>query len=384
MSQVSDSNNPENTFQFPSLDIFQSFVPVVKVSRAVEKGRSFEETEENKGLSPYIDHETSRKPVTAIYIRKRELPLMFFVYKGNKKSNDDTGFIETKLSIDDPNIKIIGKKKTKVKYIDEGSDDDLLDENVIEIKIDVDINEDREFYIDFYASDDDGSENNNYSIHCGRYKIIHEKCNCDNWALVSPIISPNKFIYLGYPDIVSECFFYALEQLRVVDYFPNSPSWHDWSTGPKSKLVMSSGIFQLYLEPDVAGMSSGVQKEGFRKGVDYLRQSIKNHIPVLVGIDYTSKNPNDDGTTDHFVTVVGMGTDNIGNYFTYYDNFSAHRWKGVDPENKLYCNCEELMIKRNDGDYRISQIRTSKRLISDKEKADAKTLTHVKTEELLE
>lgn len=109
-------------------------------------------------------------------------------------------------------------------------------------------------------------------------------------------------------------------------------------------------------------------KEEFIKGGNYIKQALKQEIPVTVGIDnhqqITPGNP--DLTTDHFVVIVGMGTDEKGNYFNFYDN--ADRDVGTSSQNKLYCVCKENKLEGHADPesgylkgsvYTITSIRTS-------------------------
>lgn len=71
-------------------------------------------------------------------------------------------------------------------------------------------------------------------------------------------------------------------------------------------------------------------------------------------------------TTDHFVVIVGMGTDEKGNYFHFFDNASSYF--GTSIENKLYCVCKENKLEGKTDDssnygsgyrYTVTSIRTS-------------------------
>ena len=61
-------------------------------------------------------------------------------------------------------------------------------------------------------------------------------------------------------------------------------------------------------------------------------------LPVMVGVDDAPGSPlgNPDFTTDHFVVIVGSGTDANGNYFQFYDNASKYPVGGANPYNRLY------------------------------------------------
>lgn len=109
-------------------------------------------------------------------------------------------------------------------------------------------------------------------------------------------------------------------------------------------------------------------KEEFIKGGNYIKQALKKGIPVTVGIDnhqqITPGNP--DLTTDHFVVIVGMGSDADGNYFHFYDN--ASHYVGTSLENKIYCKCKDNKLEGKTDEassygsgyiYTITSIRTS-------------------------
>jgi hypothetical protein len=86
-----------------------------------------------------------------------------------------------------------------------------------------------------------------------------------------------------------------------------------------------------------------------------------------VGIDYGDPSPNTDGTTNHFVVVVGMGSDAKGNYFQFYDNFTNQNQYGASSSNKLYYNSTTGAItgtfligsRGSTKNYQVSMIRKS-------------------------
>ena len=78
----------------------------------------------------------------------------------------------------------------------------------------------------------------------------------------------------------------------------------------------------------------------------------------MVGVDDGSKLDNDDMTTEHFVVIVGMGTDATGNFFLFYDNAVANNTIGTSPKNKLYCKCTDYKLQ-GVGDIANSYIQGS-------------------------
>lgn len=85
--------------------------------------------------------------------------------------------------------------------------------------------------------------------------------------------------------------------------------------------------------------------------IDYLSAYIAKGIPVVVGVDHTynrslsksegktsTKNTYgyNEGTTDHFVTIVGQGTDEQGRrFFQFFDPGTQYRDKATNEENIL-------------------------------------------------
>ncbi len=128
--------------------------------------------------------------------------------------------------------------------------------------------------------------------------------------------------------------------------------------------VIHFETIQIYTEED------GINLAEIDNGLDYLYSALKRSIPVLVGIDIGAGGINNDltdNTTDHFVVIVGMGTDIKGNYFTFYDNADTEIDKDTHPENKLYFNNNVIegysnVDYANGSLFRITQIRKSKPL----------------------
>lgn len=96
-----------------------------------------------------------------------------------------------------------------------------------------------------------------------------------------------------------------------------------------------------------------------------------NGIPVIVGIDDKIGHPgNLDQSTDHFVVIVGMGTDSKGRFFRFYDNASGDPSQGASVENKLYIKYPQRIFTgvtqctgyrgETEYDYIMTMIRKSK------------------------
>jgi hypothetical protein len=72
-------------------------------------------------------------------------------------------------------------------------------------------------------------------------------------------------------------------------------------------------------------------KLNLQKGVDIIVSNLKQGNAVMVGVLYnpTKVTHNPNAATNHYVTIVGMGTDKDGTYFSYYDNYSDFKGESV-------------------------------------------------------
>lgn len=99
-------------------------------------------------------------------------------------------------------------------------------------------------------------------------------------------------------------------------------------------------------------------------GIQSINDALETGNPIIVGVHYEfdkrtkSGNQINEGTTDHFIVVVGRGSDEQGNYFNFYDNATAHSDLGTSEQNKLYLNQDRTLrgTFRNHN-YVVSQVR---------------------------
>lgn len=173
------------------------------------------------------------------------------------------------------------------------------------------------------------------------------------WPSISPVIPQNKFIGWNrrlHPNW--HCMDYSKEQLRVMGYQISSY----YSTGQ---------TFQIYTT------QNGVNNNMLSQGLSYLKYALSNGIPVIVGVDDAPGHTgNIDNSTDHFIVIVGMGTDSNGKYFHFYDNATGDITNGTSPFNKLYYNSSTGLISGTSQaepystglTYTITMIRKSKPL----------------------
>lgn len=183
--------------------------------------------------------------------------------------------------------------------------------------------------------------------------------NQDSWPFIGNVIPITDFVGWGESGLERDCMTYAKEQLRKAGY-------------QISNYGDAGQTYQVYTE------QNGINLDNTGKGVAYLISALHRGIPVIVGVNYepgSVYNKNTDNSTDHFVVIVGMGTDSNGkNYFNFFDNASF--WKpyynwGASLDNKFYFDSATGSLIGSSrtnfcdnvgGVYQVTQIRKSKPL----------------------
>jgi RHS repeat-associated protein len=66
-------------------------------------------------------------------------------------------------------------------------------------------------------------------------------------------------------------------------------------------------------------------KFDLQKGVNTIVENLQDGKAVMAGVMYDAEKEtgNANSATNHYITIVGMGKDKEGAYFSYYDNFSG-------------------------------------------------------------
>ena len=156
--------------------------------------------------------------------------------------------------------------------------------------------------------------------------LLINNCVCDDWEKVDAVIPVKNFVgwNYAYPGDPAKCYKLCVLQLKMSSYSP---------TGKQYQIATEKNKQILF------------NKQNFNDGIDYLKKAIKNKIPVLCGVDDKPGTPNKDTITDHFVIIVGMGSDSIGNYFLFFDNAVSDSSVGASSENKLYCFCSDSKLE---------------------------------------
>jgi RHS repeat-associated protein len=101
----------------------------------------------------------------------------------------------------------------------------------------------------------------------------------------------------------------------------------------------------------VGRIQRDLSKYDIQKGVDLIIRNLEEGRAVMAGVSYkedTGAGDNPNKETDHFVTIVGMGRDEEGYYFSYYDNYTGGG--GVDVGTDIQLNKFRL-TKDSEGFY---------------------------------
>ena len=177
MPIITVKGKTNRTFTFSPLEV-DEFLPLVEIvpekvkdvqNNTFEiKGDELAPTETQVTLSKHLDADKRSYILQELTTDKTTLELEFKVTKGSTDTWDDDGYIEPKLSITDPGIRITSATKLKQKY-----------GNTFQLTLDIDSKETKTFYIDFFANDneDDFNKGEYENVFCGRVQIVYEVPN---------------------------------------------------------------------------------------------------------------------------------------------------------------------------------------------------------------
>ena len=112
---------------------------------------------------------------------------------------------------------------------------------------------------------------------------------------------------------------------------------------------------------------TGVDIQQTKKAILYIQGQLEQNIPVMIGVDEGVSQNINEGTTDHFLVIVGQGNDKKGNYFLVYDNARGNTEEGTSDLNRIYLQEDgrlygEMQRPNNRYvPYTISQVRPTSR-----------------------
>jgi hypothetical protein len=110
----------------------------------------------------------------------------------------------------------------------------------------------------------------------------------------------------------------------------------------------------------VAGGNQIVPTGNFDRGISTIDNYLTNGRPITVGVHHTFNAGYNEGTTDHYIVLVGRGITNGQVYYRFYDVATRHRNLGTSPLNRLYLNGNSATGNTqysNRRTYTLSQVR---------------------------
>ncbi|MFW6222944.1 MAG: RHS repeat-associated core domain-containing protein, partial [Bacteroidota bacterium] len=72
------------------------------------------------------------------------------------------------------------------------------------------------------------------------------------------------------------------------------------------------------------------------EGIKTIDSYLKAGNPIVVGVNHTLGNTYNEGTTDHFVVIMGYGMDNGRRYYRFFDVGTRRISAGASPQNRFY------------------------------------------------
>jgi hypothetical protein len=170
------------------------------------------------------------------------------------------------------------------------------------------------------------------------------------WPFVNTVIP--RLLFTGMSTNKENCLDACIRQIAVMKY-------------RISKLDAPGQTMQVYKE------NQPINIQATKDAVAYLQYALANKIPVIVGVSNAPGGPNLDKSTNHWVVIVGSGTDSNGKYFRFYDGGATNQVvRATSVGNKLYYNPTTGEFKgisdTNYGavaSYQMTMVRKSKKIL---------------------
>jgi hypothetical protein len=101
-----------------------------------------------------------------------------------------------------------------------------------------------------------------------------------------------------------------------------------------------------------------------QQGIQTINAYLSANRPIIVGVNHTLGRTYNEGTTDHFVVIVGSGYANGMTYYRFYDPGTLRMAAGTSPLNRLYLRANfglQGTTQYNGRAYTVSQVRPAGR-----------------------
>jgi len=126
-------------------------------------------------------------------------------------------------------------------------------------------------------------------------------------------------------------------------------------------LINGKALYQIGIEKN---NSLEIDNNNAKLAIKYLDEQLELGKPIIVGVDHTYKYKggfNNDKSTDHFVIIIGRGSDETGDFYRFYEVGTSYKNKGMSDENKLYVKMNSVLkgkpVYNAKHEYTVIQIR---------------------------
>lgn len=107
-----------------------------------------------------------------------------------------------------------------------------------------------------------------------------------------------------------------------------------------------------------------VNAESAMQSIGYIDGQLESNYPVLVGVDHDLNYRGgtlNEGTTDHYIVIVGKACDDGNIYYLFYDVGTSFGDKGASDSNQLFLDTSDYSLKGsteyNGKLYTVTQVR---------------------------
>ena len=126
-------------------------------------------------------------------------------------------------------------------------------------------------------------------------------------------------------------------------------------------LIDGNALYQIGIENN---NSLEINIDNAKLAIKYLDKQLELGKPIIVGVDHTYKYKggfNNDKSTDHFVVIIGRGSDKKGAFYRFYEVGTSYESKGTHDDNKLYVKMNNVLkgkpVYTSKHIYTVIQIR---------------------------
>lgn len=123
------------------------------------------------------------------------------------------------------------------------------------------------------------------------------------------------------------------------------------------------GLYQI-AEENEDHSALEINTEAAMQGIGYIDGQLESNYPVLVGVDHDlnyREGTLNEGTTDHFIVIVGKACDEGKIYYLFYDVGTSFVNKGASDNNKLFLDTSDYSLRGtteyNGKLYTVTQVR---------------------------